>query len=48
MSRDFDRCLKQKRIVAQEFVEDLVEPELEIAKSDLARAKKTYDEEDYK
>lgn len=48
MSREYDRCLKQKRIVTQEFAEDLVEPELQTATSDLARAKKTYDEEDYK
>lgn len=48
MSRDYDWCLKKKRIVAQEFAGDLVKPELEAATSDLARAIKTHEEEDYK
>jgi len=38
----------EKRIVRQEFTEDLIEPELVDAKADLARAKKTFAEDDPK
>lgn len=30
MSRDYDRCLKQKRIVTQEFAEDSFSEKLQI------------------
>jgi uncharacterized protein (UPF0332 family) len=48
MSRDYELCLKRRRIVSQEFAGDLIKPELEDAKLDLARAKKTHADADYK
>lgn len=48
MSKAYEWCLKRKRIVKQQYAEELVNPELEAASSDLARAKKTYSDEDFK
>lgn len=48
MNRDFEKCLKYKRIVSQEFTKHLIDSELNASKADLKRAKKTFDEKDYK
>jgi len=48
MSRDYDWCLRKKRIVRQELAEDLIEPELTSAAADFARARKTFEEADFK
>lgn len=48
MSRDYDWCVKKNRILRQEFADDLVEPELASAKADLIRARKTYEDADFK
>ena len=48
MSRDYDWCIKKRRIVRQEFVDDLIKPEFESAKADLVRAEKTFADADYK
>lgn len=48
MSRDYDRCIKKKLIVRQELAGDLIKPEIESARNDLASARKTYEDADYK
>ncbi len=44
MNKDFENCLKNKRIVKQSFTEALVSDELKDAEKDLRRAKRTFDE----
>jgi len=48
MNKDFERCIKNKRIVHQDYAKALVDDELKAASNDLVRAKKTFDEPDYK
>ncbi|PIZ00482.1 hypothetical protein COY62_02340 [bacterium (Candidatus Howlettbacteria) CG_4_10_14_0_8_um_filter_40_9] len=48
MNKDFEKCLKNRRIVKQDFTDSLILPELEDSRSDLLRAQKTFDEPDYK
>jgi uncharacterized protein (UPF0332 family) len=48
MNKDFEKCLKKKRILKQAYVKNLVEDELKAAKGDLERAKKTFADSDYK
>lgn len=48
MNKDFEKCLKNKRIVKQEFTNNLIVPEIEDSRSDLLRARKTFDEPDFK
>ncbi len=43
MSRDYEWCLRKKRIVKQEFAEELVDPELSAARADLETARKTFE-----
>lgn len=44
MNKDFEKCLKKKSIVKQPYTESLIDDELEAARRDLKRAKRTYDE----
>ncbi len=44
MNKDFEKCLKKKSIVKQPYTEALIDDELEAARRDLKRAKRTYDE----
>jgi len=48
MSKDFEKCLKNRRIVKQAHAKNLIPGELQAAQDDLARAKKTFNEPDYK
>lgn len=48
MSRDYEWCLEKRRIVRQEYAEDLIDPELKNAKADLMTAKKTYSDSGFK
>lgn len=48
MNKDFEKCLKNKRIIKQSYVKNLAQDELRAAKGDLKRAKKTFADLDYK
>lgn len=48
MNRDFEKCLKNRRIIKQQLSKDLETKGLEVACNDLERAKKTFDEQDNK
>lgn len=48
MNRDYQRCIRNKLIARQEFAKDLIKPEIESARGDLASARKTYADADYK
>ncbi len=48
MNKDFERCVRNKRLVLQGHVQNLIPDELSAACADLMRAKKTFREEDYK
>lgn len=48
MNRDFEKCLKNRRIIKQQLSKDLVTKELKVGREDLKRAKKTFDELDFK
>ena len=48
MNKDFEKCLKNKRIVEQDYAKNLVSGELESANFDLSRAVKNFDEQDNK
>lgn len=44
MNKDFERCLKSKRIVKQSYTEALIPDELKSAEKDLIRARRTFDD----
>lgn len=48
MSKEFDECLKKRKITEFERAKGLVSKELASAASDLKSAKDSFDEEDYK
>ena len=48
MNYDFNKCLKNKRIVTQAHAKNLIPGELSASRTDFERTKKTYQEEDYK
>lgn len=48
MSKEFDECLKKRKITEFERAKELVLKELACAASDLKSAKDSFDEEDYK
>src|SRR3990172_8615072 len=48
MSKEFDECLKKRKITEFERAKELVSKELSSAASDLKSAKDSFDEEDYK
>jgi HEPN domain-containing protein len=43
MSRDFDGCLKKRRVVRQDSAAGFIPPELEAARSDLESARRSLD-----
>ncbi len=48
MNKDFEKCLKNKRIVPQDHAHDLIVSELETAKEDLAETKMSLKQGRYK
>lgn len=48
MKNDFEKCLQNRRIVKQEYADSLILVELQGARNDFARAKKTFSDLDYK
>lgn len=44
MNKDFEKCLKNKRIVKQSHTKILIDDEIEAARRDFKRAKRTFDE----
>jgi uncharacterized protein (UPF0332 family) len=48
MNKDFEKCVKNRRILKQDYANNLIPDEIKAAENDLRRAKKTFDEEDYK
>jgi uncharacterized protein (UPF0332 family) len=48
MSRDFDGCLKKRRVVRQDSAAGFIPPELEAARSDLESARRSLDKHDEK
>jgi len=48
MSSDYERCLKKKRIVTQSYSHELIESELQTADQDLASARKTFADSNFK
>lgn len=48
MNRDFEKCLKNKRIVPQDYAPNLVQAELETAEEDLTETKDTFSQARYK
>lgn len=48
MNKDFEKCLKNKRIVEQDYAKYLVSDELKTANYDLTKAIKTFEDQDNK
>jgi len=48
MNKDFEKCLKNKRIVEQDYAIHFVNGDLEASDNDLTRSVKTFDDGDYK
>lgn len=46
--KEFDKCLKERRIVKVRVSEEMIKKEIESAKYDLQRAKESFAREDYK
>lgn len=45
---EFEKCIKERRLVKMDVTDEMIEKEIEGAKYDLMRAEENYHEEDYK